>query len=72
MPAWVTTPAPDGHVGRIHHELIGDRIGAIVEVDEVAKRTVINVALVVDGIDEATVQRCKGRAERLLVEAQRA
>jgi hypothetical protein len=68
MPAWTTTALDDGQT---RHELDGDRFRAMVLVDPAIRRTVISVAIVVLGTDEATVQRCKDRAERLLIEVQR-
>lgn len=69
MPMWSDPqPAEDGQV---RYQLDGHRIGAMVNVMPAERLTLVTVALAVDGTDEATVDRCKQRAEQLLVEAQR-
>jgi hypothetical protein len=68
MPVWTTRPIDDGE----RHQLLGNRVLANVDVLPADRSTVINVVLLVPGTDEATVQRCKDRAERLLIEVQRA
>ena len=68
MPRWETKDLGDGH---LRHELDGRRMGAMVDVDPAIRRTVISLALLVDGTDQATVDRCKVRAEQLLATANR-
>ena len=69
MPAWTSRPA--GPEGQVKHELDGQHIGAHVLVDPLRRITVVSVAMAVPGTDDATVDRCKERAERLLIEARR-
>jgi hypothetical protein len=69
MPAWQEHSAGDGVV---EHTLDAGRMGARIVVDVAIRRTVLSVALLVDGTDEATVDRCKRRAEELLVAGQKA
>lgn len=66
MPRWEEKPPADGLV---EHELDGGRYGALVRVDPANRRTVISVAVVVDGTDPATVDRCKRHAEDVLAVA---
>lgn len=66
MTAWREQPGTDG---TIEHYLEGRQQAAVVQVDHALKRTVISVVHIVDGTDPATVDRCRRRAEDLLVTA---
>lgn len=69
MPRWEQTPLEDGGE---RHELLAKHVGVDVTTHPAERFTVISLALMVAGADEATVDRCKRRAERLLSDALRA
>lgn len=68
MPRWESITLGDGTV---RHELNGQRAGVRVHALPDERATIVYVVVQVDGTDEATVDRCKIRAEQLLIAAQR-
>ena len=67
-PRWEQRELP---AGLVEHELMGEKSGASVTIDPGRRVAVISVAFVVPGTDEATIERCKRRAEDVLSFAQR-